>query len=151
MISKVRAPPTPARPSTVDVAVKKLAARASGYVGSSAFEVAKRSGKVLGGVAQTAPEVRRATARDFKQILSGLRKGNDASVRLGVSEVGARLGLKLPELSRLSGWHAVGALGTALGHSTKATFNPRDFHGVQEVATKSRSINDPDPSNGRLA
>ena len=153
MISKLRAATsrTPVKARTVDVAVKKLAARAQGYVGSSAFEGARQSGKILGGVVQTARELQRATSRDFKQIRSGLRAGNDAAVRLAVGGVGARLGLKLPDLSRLSGWGSVGALGGALGHPVGDTFTHHSLRGVMKVcAARANPINDPDPSNTRV-
>jgi hypothetical protein len=150
MISRVRAEPRPVKTSPVDVAVKKLQARAKDYVANSAFEGSKKKG--IGGVPQDSREARRNISRDFKQIQSGLKTGNDALVRHTVGELGARLGVKLPDLSSHTGWHAVGELGGALGHSIRDTFSHKDLRHVMHVcAARSGPINDPDPSNTRIA
>jgi hypothetical protein len=152
MISKVRSPRSPVQTSTADVAVKKLANRAKGYVANSAFEGSKQAGKVLGGVVHSAAEARRGIARDFKQIRGDLKQGNHASVRVAVGGIGARLGVKLPDLSRADGWGAIRALGTAVGHQVKDVFSHGDFHGVMKMCSaRVGKINDPDPSNGRIA
>ncbi len=141
-ISRVRSQRTAARPATA--AAKKPTAGAPGYPGKSSFDAVKAPGQV---------SLRRATSSALKDIKQGLRSANDAAVRIGVGTAAAGLGLKLPDLSRKTGWESFGALGTALGHTMKDAFhpNPADYRDVRKRALAlTRPINDPDPSNGRV-
>ena len=154
MISKIAARRPPVSSQSVGTAAKKLAQRAAGYADKSAFEGVKQTrqaiGKAVGGVREQR-QARRQTLADFDDIKRGLRTGNSPAVKVAVAATAARLDVKLPNLTSLSGWGAVGALGSAVGHVMKdpLAFNRDDFKGVMKLAAGVR-INDPDPSNGRL-
>lgn len=146
-----RKPPTAAASTRVRAATKKPAAQATGHTGKSGFDAA--AAKVGGAVRARAGSVAREVSKNFIGIKRGLRAGDDASVRAGVSATGDRLKLTLPDLSRLTGWGAFGALGGALGHKLfdATRFNRPDYRHVMHLARAAGGkINDPDPSNGRV-